>query len=434
MLPATAGQSPCGASLALTEGPMTATASALPASLAPARPTWTTFLCGAMQGIGGGLGWSLLPGLMPIMAVDLHISHAMGGLVWGAAALGIAVAAPVGGAAVDRLGPRRVAGIAMLFGALACAGRALCQDGPQLVAAMFVFGLHIGFVAPAIPKALAGHVPLQRLGRANGIALVCYTFGTALTIWLGRTVLVPAVGGWRQAMVLAGAAMAAVGILWLATARDRIALSRHAGLGDVFRLGRNTQLLRVAAMQFLMFGGYLALLGVLPRLLTEQGLAPAEIGAAVALWLVAAGCANLAGPWLSDKIGRRRPLILCGSVVATVALAALALAPAQGAGALLALSALGGGAFAPLLLALPLEIEGVGPTRAGAAMGLLMLVGQAGGFLLPVIVGAVAQSSGFGGALGVLAVAHGLLLVPALGLIETGRAVRTTPGAVPSAA
>ena len=40
---------------------------------------------------------------------------------------------------------------------------------------------------------------------------------------------------------------------------------------------------------------------------------------------------------------------------------------------LLGLSALGGGAFAPLLLVLPLQIEGVGPARAGAALGLLMI-------------------------------------------------------------
>src|SRR5690349_6736555 len=122
-----------------------------------AKPVTTTVMCVAMQAIGGGLGWSLLPPLMPQIAHDLGISHAMGGFVWGAAPLGIALASPFGGAAVDRYGARRVAGIAMIAGAAACALRALATGPWSLALAMFLFGLHIAFVAPAIPKALVGH-------------------------------------------------------------------------------------------------------------------------------------------------------------------------------------------------------------------------------------------------------------------------------------
>src|SRR5262245_11748193 len=109
------------------------------------RPALVMAMCAAMQGIGGGLGWSLLPPLMPTIAKELGVSHAMGGIVWGAAPLGIALASPLGGAAVDRFGPRRVAAIAMAFGALACAARVLATDAWQLAAAMFVFGLHVAF-------------------------------------------------------------------------------------------------------------------------------------------------------------------------------------------------------------------------------------------------------------------------------------------------
>jgi hypothetical protein len=49
-----------------------------------------------------------------------------------------------------------------------------------------------------------------------------------------------------------------------------------------------------------------------------------------------------------------------------------------------------------------------------------MLVGQAGGFLLPIATGAAAQSGGLPVALGVLALVHLAILVPALGLRETG--------------
>jgi len=394
-----------------------------------ARPHQTVALCATLQAVGGGLGWSLIPPLMPQIARDLHISHAMGGLVWGAAALGIALAAPLGGAAVDRLGARWTAGLAMLVGALACAARALAWSPWSMAAAMLLFGLHIGFVAPALPKALAGHVPAARLGRASGIALLGYTLGTALTVLLARTTLAPALGGWRACMVAAAGAMALAGLAWLALMRDRVLPARHAGLRDVLALARSRPLLRVAAMHFLLFGGYLALLGMLPRALYEAGVAPRSIGIAVAGWLAAAGLANFAGPWLSDRLGRRRPILLAGALVAGGALALLALVPREYALIPLVIAALGGGSLAPLLLTLPLELPGVGAPRAGAALGLLMLVGQAGGFLLPLAAGALAGGPGAGAALGLLALAHLAIVVPAAGLPETGRAEKSAPAA-----
>src|SRR5690349_6877872 len=137
-----------------------------------ARPVSTVAMCAAVQGIGGGLGWSLLPALMPQIAKDLSIDHAMGGFVWGAASLGIALAAPAGGALVDKYGFRRVAGLGMLVGAAACAARALASGPWSLAVAMLAFGVHVGACAPAVPKALGAHVAPGNLGRASGAALL----------------------------------------------------------------------------------------------------------------------------------------------------------------------------------------------------------------------------------------------------------------------
>jgi nitrate/nitrite transporter NarK len=394
-----------------------------------ARPRTITGMGAAMQAIGGGLGWSLVPALMPQIAGELSLSHSEGAIVWGAASLGIALASPVGGAAVDRHGARRVGAIAMVVGAVACAARALTTDAWTLALAMLAFGMHVGFVAPAIPKALAGHVPATALGRANGLALLGYTAGTALTVLFGRTVLAPAVGGWRAAMVVAAIAMVVAAILWYALVRDRGTLSRHARFVDSIVLLRDPALARVAAMHFLLFGGYLSLLGLLPRALTEAGLAPAEVGVAVAGWLCAAGVANFVGPVVSDRIGRRRPIVFAGAILASLALVAIAFVQPEHALPFLAIGALGGGAFAPLLLAMPLEIRTVGPTKVGAALGLLMLVGQLGGFVLPIAVGVVKDGPmGFGGAMLLLAVVHGAVLIPLFRLPETGPA-----GAAPAA-
>src|SRR5207237_2063866 len=102
--------------------------------------------------------------------------------------------------------------------------------------------------------------------------------------------------------------------------------------------------------------------------LTAAGVPPARIGAAIAGWLVAAGIANLAGPWISDRVGLRRPVIITGAVLSGLALSMLAVMPASASFGLLAVAALGGGAFAPILLTLPVELRGIGPARAGAAL------------------------------------------------------------------
>jgi len=190
---------------------------------------------------------------------------------------------------------------------------------------MFLFGMHVGVVAPAVPKALAGHVAPQHLGRANGLALLAYTLGTALTMISARTVLVPLLGGWRPVMVAAGALMAVVGVLFLLLAQDRTVPSRHAPLRQILALCRDGQLLRGGFIYFLLFGGYLALLGLLPRALGETGLKPGHVGLAVAGWLAGAGIANFVGPWLSDRTGRRRPFIIGGSLVAAAGYGAFAL-------------------------------------------------------------------------------------------------------------
>jgi ACS family hexuronate transporter-like MFS transporter len=395
-----------------------------------AMPARTTALCAMIQAIGGGLGWSVLPPLMPQIARELGISHAMGGMVWGAAPLGIALSSLLGGAAVDRFGPRRVAGLALMAGSVACAARSWAIGPWSLAAAMLVFGLHIGFCAPAIPKVLAAHVPPARLARANGVALVGYTLGTAATVVLAPAVIAPLAAGWRGAMLVAAAAMFLAALVWIALVRDGRTSGAHASLADILRLARSAALVRVAAMHFLLFGGYLAMLGLLPRALLEAGMAPSRVGLAIAAWLTAAGIANYAGPWISDRLGRRRPVLLAGATVAGLSLGAMALAPSGLAIPLLVVAALGGGCVAPLLFALPAEIEGVGVARLGAAFGLMTLVGQVGGFLLPTITGATAQTAGVPGAIGALAVAHLLILVPALGMRDTPAARPAPSGAL----
>jgi YNFM family putative membrane transporter len=398
----------------VADDPYAAAHNGRPALSERARPKRITAMGAAMHAVGGGLGWSFVPALMPEIARDLALSHTESGLVWGATSLGIALASPAGGLAVDRHGARRVGAVAMAIGALGCAARVLATGALSLALAMVLFGVHFGLLAPAILKALAGHVSPGRMTRANGLTLLGYTFGTAATVLLAGTVVAPLLGGWRPAMGLAAAAMAVGAIGWWAVVRDREAHCRHAPLVESIGLLRDPTLRAVAAMYFLLFGGYLALLGLLPRALIEAGLGRGDAAIAVALWLVAAGIANLVGPQVAHRIGRRA-LIVAGSLVTSGALGALAIAPASSAIPCLIVAGVGGGSFAPLLLAMPFQIRAIGPVRAGAALELLILFGQLGGASMSVAVGVIVDGPlGLAGASLALAVVHAAIVVPAI--------------------
>jgi len=103
---------------------------------------------------------------------------------------------------------------------------------------------------------------------ANGLALVLLHPLHRAHDDLARTILVP-LSRVAAVMVAAAGLMVVVGVLFLLLAEDRTVPSRHAALKQIFALVRDTQLLRGAFMYFLLFGGYLALLGLLPRALAR---------------------------------------------------------------------------------------------------------------------------------------------------------------------
>jgi cyanate permease len=394
-----------------------------------AKPGLTVVMVCVLE-LALALSWASITALMPVIAADLSISHIMGGLIWGALPLGVAIAAPFGGVAADRFGQRRVLAIAAIVGGFATGARALVPDAWSLAFVMLLFGLAIGVMTPCMPKAIAGHLRPEDIGKANGVALLSLTFGNALIVLTAATLLSPFFGGWRPLMLFGAGVMVLVGIIWLMSIPDRIPLSEGTSIGQLLRMGNDKQLMRVTLSQMLQFGGYLVMLGVLPRALTETGMGPASVGIAVALWLGVLGVFNLVGPWLSDLTGQRRPFVLSGSLIAGIGLLIMAFSPPSWFLLLLIVAAIGNGIFGPLLITIPIEMPSVGPQKVGAAIGFMFTLGQVGAFFLSLITGAAADAGGLTATLVVLALIHLFILIPFRGLRETGRKAQPAPAAV----
>ena len=70
------------------------------------------------------------------------------------------------------------------------------------------------------------------------------------------------------------------------------------------------------------------------------------------------------------------------------------------------------GGLAPLLRAIPIELEGIGPRLTATANGLIFTVGEVGGFLGPFLIGGLRDASGsFLPGFGALAIAGAVIVV-----------------------
>lgn len=368
------------------------------------RPVSPATLAALVQGVGGGLGWSSLAAALPAIRAEGGFSLLACASVWAAGVAGTVAGALPGAAAVSCFGARRTGAFALVLGGLACALRVFAEGPFALAAIMAVFGVHIGFMGPAVSGALAASVPAQALGAASRRALLAYGLGT-----LACFALIPLLGAaWREVMPAFGLLLGGLSLVWhrLIPEGSRGVPLTRAELGA---LSRNRGLRRVVLVQLLLFGAYLSLLVVLPALLASPAL--------VAGWLAVAVTANVFGARWSERLGLRRPFLLGGATLAGLSLLGLA---AGGPPALILLTGLGGGVMAPLITTLPLELPYAGAPPLSAALGVVLFGGQLGGVVLPLASAAALQHSGPTAAWVLLAAAHLLILVPAGRLAETG--------------
>jgi MFS family permease len=334
------------------------------------------------------------------------------GWVWGSASLGLAVAAPLGTRAVATWGARRVGAVALALAAVVTLARLADTGLFALAAILFALGVTLGLLGPSIAAALVFNVKPSSLEPANAAVRLAYTLGTAVVVVALERVGVE-VAAWVTSVALLVAAA-----LWWVVVRVGASTTPRLTRPELRLLMGNPGLRRVASMHFLVFGGFLSLLAVL---CVTQGPVP------VVGWLVAAAAGNVVGPWLSSRLGLRRPVLAGGALAAGLALVAFAVHPSL---LLLAVAGFAAGLVGPLVLSLPLELPYSGPSRLGAALGLVMFGGQLGGFVVPTVAFAVAHHLGAGAAVVLLAVVHLLILIPSWRLAETGPRAPIPPAQV----
>lgn len=227
------------------------------------------------------------------------------------------------GVMLDRVGPRRL---------LSAAAAAMAAGSVLFAAAGFVEAAYLGrllvgagaaFTFVGVLTVAAQWFPARRFAGLIGIAQAAGMAGAIAGTW-GLGPLVAEIG-WRLPMTVAGVVGAGVAAgLWLAV-RDRQteAPAEAAGLMDGLRaVARNRQTWLCALFGFSIVAPILTFAGLwaVPWLEAAYGLGRAKAAELIAVMFVGWGVGSPLVGALSDRLGRRRPVMIAFSAAAAVLL------------------------------------------------------------------------------------------------------------------
>ncbi len=336
------------------------------------------------------LAWGLISPLAPDYRDELGLTSVQtSALVATPVLLGALLRIPLG-ALTDRHGGRKMFTICC-FGLLApLAVLAMAESYPLLMLGAFLLGLGGAAFAIGVPF-VNGWFPAQRRGFALGV-YGAGNIGTGLAAFfaprISSALSRPALYG------IVAVIVAVVGLGVLLFARD--APGRQVPTESMVRRFAKTVRMRVAqdlsALYAITFGAFVAFGAYLPTYLKEVfELETADAAARAGGFILLATLGRPVGGWLSDRFGGARVLTVAllvvgsgaivigfepGMAISTICFLTVAAALGNGNGAV----------FALLSSHTPAE-------RVGSVTGLVGAAGGLGGFIPPLIMGVVYQST-----------------------------------------
>jgi MFS transporter, DHA1 family, multidrug resistance protein len=380
-------------------------ASTPPPSDLPPHPRWrrTLYILFIGQAINT-LGFSSMFPFLPLYVQQLGSSTGLSleflsGMTYSAQAITMMLVSPLWGAAADRFGRKLMVERAMFGGAIILLLMAFARSAEELVLLRAVQGLITGTIAASNAMA-AAVAPRQRVGFAMGLLQV----GSGLGIALG-----PIIGGaladrygYAPAFYVTSASLLASGILiWWGVEEtfhkpEKLAGKRPSLAGSYRAILARAGVVKAYSMRLSSQVGRYLILPVAPLFI--QSMLPGSdmlntfTGLTSGIASVTTTLSSVGLGRLSDRIGQRRILIVCGLSAAGLYLAHSLVTQAW---QLLALQALVGIALGGIIPAISALLARLTPVdQAGAVYGLDNSIDAAGRSIAPLIGPLVAMAAG----------------------------------------
>ncbi|MBW2368569.1 MAG: MFS transporter [Deltaproteobacteria bacterium] len=342
------------------------------------------------MGFIGSFAMIVMPPLFSEIITDINLTKAQMGSLMGITMLSAIIFAPIGGMVADKIGCRWTMGIGTLVVAVAGGLRGAMVTPFGLIACMFIIGVGFNFLMPSIPKVLGQWFTPDKLAFTNGLNVAGAGVGGAIGVATAASLLSPAFGGWRGVMVATSVCVFLTGILWVLIYRDPIAedsvkAQNTLMLANFKRVAKLKNIQLLAAMALFQSLGFLPVMSFLPISLEERGIAHA--GELTGIVMATAVVFNIIGGRISDRIGKRKPIIFFGTAIAgfcVLTYASLSTIPLI---LVLMITGAGVGSLAPVMLTIPIEMEEVGPELAATAVGFILMFQSISGFFGPILAG-----------------------------------------------
>jgi MFS family permease len=365
--------------------------------------------------------------LSPFVVPDLHLTNFELSALPAALALTWALGAYLIGFWSDRVGARKPFLLAAILVFSACSVLSgLANSFWTLFAARLVMGAVEGPFLPICLAILTAVTAQKRRGLNAGI--IQNVFGSVVGTALAPIVLVALATAysWHAAFFIAGVPglILALLIWWLVDEPPRApAPAPHEAQepsDSIWAMLATRNIALCCGISCLMVGSLVIGSIFLPQYFTvARGMSPRAMSTIMGVLGLCPAVGGVLVPLLSDRFGRRPPMIIFCGMLALCPLAALLLhGSVVPMTALMFMGWMGAGAFPLFMGVVPSETASL--RRAATAMGLVIGVGEiVGGVLSPLSAGALADHFGLSTPLILAAVMPLIAAVLALGLIET---------------
>ena len=341
-----------------------------------------------------------------LLMSDFGLTQAQMGRVFSAFLLGYALFQVPSGMLADRLGARRVLGVAALVWAGSTALTAAVGGLAALVAARFLLGIGEAPTFPAAGKAISRWIPPAAQARANGVVLASIGLGSALAPPLLTAMMLR--WGWRPAVLVTALPAMVVALAWFragpAEAPADVSPAQPGEAPSGASLRSPSFVLLTLSYTLQGYVGYIFVFWFYLYLVQERHFDWMRGAALSSLpWILSIVAIPLGG-WVSDRLVRRWGLCWGRRAVPLVGLSAAGLLLGVGAGT-------GNAYLAALSLAFStacvLSVEGpfwatmmeIAGARSGTAGGIMNMGSNVGGFLSPALTPWLASYFGWTNAL-----------------------------------
>jgi CP family cyanate transporter-like MFS transporter len=398
----------------------------------PKRAAWITLSLAAIVGFFTLFAILTISPLLKIIISDLSLTFAEGGLLFSVLVAMIVIGALVGGYVGDKAGIRRAVGTGAIFVGIGAPLRGLATDYYSLLFFMALIGLGYGFLLPNLPKLAEAWFPPAYLGGVTGFYVASLFAGAAFGISITLPIYSLLGGSWRSALQLFGFFSAVAAIAWWIFAREPpsknvVVGSKNDPRIDTNRVWTNVQTWLVAILLTLMNVLFYTLGGWLPTIFVERGSQPYDASLMASMAYFLAVPATLIIPFLSGRIGRRKPFLWILALVAAGASYGLLITPVF-FGWFLA-SALGFATAGIIVLCYILPVELFPSSALGRASGIIVSVGFVGGIIGPLAAGLLRDATqSFASVILLLVLSALIAAVVASPIRETGRGRRNRVG------